>query len=47
MWERWKRNGNAEVVKAIGLLILCLLLLVAIVAVSPGSWDLFNTLEGF
>lgn len=46
LWARWERNGNAEVVKAGLVAVGIIALLVALVIVSPGGIDLFNTLKG-
>jgi hypothetical protein len=46
LWARWKRNGNAEVVKAAGLSIVAIGILVLLVIISPGGIELFDTLKG-
>jgi hypothetical protein len=46
-WNEWKRNGNAEVVKVAGMAVLLIATIVALVAVSPGGLDLFDSLKGF
>lgn len=45
-WAEWKRNGNAEVVKAGFVAVGIIALLVALVIVSPGGIELFDTLKG-
>jgi hypothetical protein len=46
LWVRMQRNGNAEVVKAAFVAVGIIVLLVALVIVSPGGIELFDTLKG-
>jgi len=46
IWNRWERNGNASVVRAVGVAIVAIGIIVALVAVSPGGIELFDTLKG-